>query len=104
MDVTKLVRVCLLEELLPGDMQAMTAEGEKILVANVEGRIYAVSNICTHEYAELANGFLIEHTITCPLHLSRFRLETGEVLNPPASKSLRTYNVVIRENVVYVQV
>ena len=102
--MVRLVRLCNLSELGPGDKHAVTVDGESILVANVDGRIYAVSNICTHEYAELVNGFLTEDTITCPLHLSRFKLETGETLNPPATKPLKTYKVVVERNEVYVQV
>lgn len=102
--MAKLFHVCNLGELQPGDKKPITADGESILVANIDGKIYAVSNICTHEYAELVNGFLIEDAITCPLHLSRFKLETGEVLNPPATKPLKTYKVVVQENGVYVEV
>jgi nitrite reductase/ring-hydroxylating ferredoxin subunit len=102
--MAKLVHVCDLEELQPGDKQAIRADGENILVANIDGKVYAVSNICTHEYAELVNGFLIEDTITCPLHLSRFNLQTGEALNPPATQPLKTYKIVVKENGVYVEV
>lgn len=98
-----LVRVCSVYELQPGHKTAIQAKGESILVANVGGNIYAVSNICTHEYAELVNGFLIEDTITCPLHLSRFRLETGEVVNSPATKPLKTYKVVLKGNDIFVE-
>lgn len=102
--MAKLVHVCDLGELQPGDKLAITTDGESILVANIEGKVYAVSNICTHEYAELVNGFLIEDAITCPLHLSRFKLETGEVLNLPATKPLKTYKVLIQDNGVYVEI
>jgi nitrite reductase/ring-hydroxylating ferredoxin subunit len=101
--MANLVRVCSISELQPGDKTAIQEEGRSILVANVDGKFYAVSNICTHEYAELVNGFLMEDVITCPLHLSRFRLETGEVLNPPATKPLRTYRVVLQGDDVYLE-
>jgi nitrite reductase/ring-hydroxylating ferredoxin subunit len=102
--MAKLFRVCDLGELQPGDKLAIAIDSESILVGNIDGKIYAVSNICTHEYAELVNGFLLEDTITCPLHLSRFKLETGDVLNPPATKPLKTYKVVVQEGGVYVEV
>jgi len=79
-------------------------EDEQILVLKHAGKIYAVSNICTHEYAELSNGIVLDGTITCPVHLSRFRLDTGEVLNPPAAKPLPTYKVEVVDGDVYVEV
>jgi 3-phenylpropionate/trans-cinnamate dioxygenase ferredoxin subunit len=102
--MTGLIRVCRLEELGEGDYRVVEAEGVQILVVKHGGRVYAVSNICTHQYAELSNGFLLEGTITCPIHLSRFRLDTGEVLNPPATKPLPTYKVVVKDGEVFVEV
>jgi 3-phenylpropionate/trans-cinnamate dioxygenase ferredoxin component len=73
---------------------------KKILIAKIHGKIYASDGICTHEYAELSNGFLNEEqrTVTCPLHLSVFNLESGIPLNPPAEKPLKTYEVKIKED------
>ena len=99
----KLTRVCSLNELSSGDKRAFEIEGQSILVVNLDGKVYAMSNICTHEYAELVNGFVLEDAITCPLHLSRFKVETGEVLNPPATKPLRTFTTVVQGNDVFVE-
>ncbi len=99
-----LYRVCRLEELGEGDSRTVEIDGEQVLVLKHAGRVYAVSNICTHEYAELSNGIVLEGTITCPVHLSRFRLDTGEVLNPPATRPLQTYKVVVKDGEVFVEV
>jgi 3-phenylpropionate/trans-cinnamate dioxygenase ferredoxin subunit len=99
----KLTRVCSLNELGAGMKQSFEIDDQCILVVNLNGKLYAMSNICTHEYAELANGFLLEDTITCPLHLSRFKVETGEVMNPPATKPLKTFTTVVQGNDVYVE-
>lgn len=102
--MVKLVRVGSLDEIAPGDKKVVEVEGQSILIVNVNGKVYAVSNICTHEYAELANGFVVEDTVTCPLHLSRFRLDTGEVLNPPAATQLKTYKVVLQGNEIFLEI
>ena len=77
-------------------------EGEQVLIINDNGKIYAVSNICTHEYAELENGLVVDGTLTCPVHLSRFRLEDGRVLNPPATKDLKIYPVSVKDGEVFI--
>jgi 3-phenylpropionate/trans-cinnamate dioxygenase ferredoxin subunit len=82
-------------------------KSKKILIAKIQDKIYATDGICTHEYADLSTGFLNEQekTITCPLHLSVFKLDSGAPQNPPAELPLKTYNVRIEEdNGVYIMV
>ena len=72
-------------------------DGTDILLANAGGTVYATQGICSHEYFELDKGFLTGDSITCALHLSRFDLETGEALDPPAELPLQVYPVAIEE-------
>ena len=102
--MSRLVKVGHISEIGEGDRIVIEEEGESILVLRYGDKIYAVSNICTHEYAEMKHGLVVDDTITCPVHLSRFKLDTGEVLNPPAEKPLKTYRVVIKDDVVYVEI
>jgi nitrite reductase/ring-hydroxylating ferredoxin subunit len=74
-----------------------------MMIVNVEGRLYAVNRICTHETADLSTGFLTDSEVTCPLHLSRFDVTNGSVKNPPATRPLRTYKLRVEETTVYVQ-
>ena len=71
---------------------------KQILLANLNGKIYATDRICTHAQADLLTGILGEEGVTCPLHLSTFNLETGVPQNLPAEKPLKTYNVKIEQN------
>ena len=50
------------------------------------------------------SGFLNEEekTVTCPLHLSVFKLENGIPQNPPAETAGKTYNTKIEANGIYV--
>jgi nitrite reductase/ring-hydroxylating ferredoxin subunit len=91
-------------ELLEGSMAPVDFEGVHILLARIGGRVFAVSGTCTHEDADLALGFKIEDRVTCPLHLSQFDLKTGEVLNPPATQPLRSFNVKIEGDAIFVEV
>lgn len=95
--------MCEESELPEGSFLVVDVEDQQVLVLKHGGRIYALSNICTHDYAELSNGLLMEGTITCPVHLSRFRLDTGEVLNPPAVKPLKVYRAVVEGGDVFVE-
>jgi nitrite reductase/ring-hydroxylating ferredoxin subunit len=76
-------------------MEMVQVDGTDILLVNLDGRIHAVQGICSHEYFELDKGFLTGDSVTCALHLSRFDLETGEALDPPAELSLAVYPVTV---------
>jgi nitrite reductase/ring-hydroxylating ferredoxin subunit len=78
--------------------------GEKrLMVVNVDGELHAVDRTCTHEDADLSTGFLIGSVVTCPLHLSRFDVITGEVQNAPATVPLKTYGLKVEGTSVYVR-
>ena len=87
-----------LAELPEGTMQMLWVDGtEPVLVVNVDGVVRAVQGICSHEYFELDKGFLTDGSLTCALHLSRFDLESGEPLDPPADEPLVVYPVSIED-------
>lgn len=79
-------------------MLIVQVDGTDILLVNLEGTVRAMQGICSHEYFELDKGFLTGDSITCALHLSRFDLETGEALDPPAELPLAMYPVQINES------
>jgi 3-phenylpropionate/trans-cinnamate dioxygenase ferredoxin subunit len=88
-----------------GTMKMAWAEGsDPVLVINQEGEFTALQGICSHEYFELDKGFLTAGTITCALHLSRFDLDSGEPLDPPADQPLAVYPVVIEDGRVLIEV
>lgn len=96
------IKLCNINEIKDGEMRAFDLEKEKqILLVNIGGnKFYAVDGICTHQYAELSEGFLNveEKTVTCPLHLSVFSLIDGKPQNPPAELPLKTYETKIEKN------
>jgi 3-phenylpropionate/trans-cinnamate dioxygenase ferredoxin component len=91
--LTRDIDVGAVEDLPDGTMQMIQVDGVDILLLNLHGRVHAMQGICSHEYFELDKGFLTNGSITCALHLSRFDLDTGEPLDPPAELPLVTFPV-----------
>ncbi len=98
------VKVCEVADVPLGTMRPVEVGEIKLMVVNVDGALYAVNRICSHETADLSTGFLVGSVVTCPLHLSRFDVKTGEVENPPATLPLETYKLKVEGASVYVQV
>ena len=70
-------------------------DDHQILVANVDGKYYAVGNICTHEEGPLDQGILDGYEVQCPWHQSRFDLRSGQSTQGPALASVPTYEVKV---------
>jgi nitrite reductase/ring-hydroxylating ferredoxin subunit len=100
------VRACDADELNSADPFAFDYGEKKIMLARFKNTVYATDRICTHAYADLSTGFMNEdeRTITCPLHMSSFKLEDGVPQNLPAEEPLKTYKTEIRDKAVYVMV
>ena len=102
--LTNWIKACSKDKVGSGDLYSFDHDEKKILLANLDGKIFATDRVCTHAEADLSTGMLSEEGVRCPLHLSVFNLETGIPQNPPAEKSLKTYNVKIDQNEIYVEV
>ena len=98
------IKACALNEVKEGELFGFHNNDKKILLANQKGKIFATDLICTHAEADLSTGFLSEEGVRCPLHLSVFNLQDGIPQNPPAESPLKTYNVKIEQDEIYVEV
>ena len=76
-----------------GDMKVFEVGDAPILVARVDGSLYAFSDICTHQGCNLNQGELEGTEIECECHGSVFDITTGEVVSPPAQDPLPVYPV-----------
>lgn len=70
-----------------------------VAVFNVDGKLCATQNGCTHRQGPLNEGELDGSTVTCPLHGSQFDVSTGAVLRGPATEPLKTYRVLVEGDV-----
>lgn len=73
-----------------------------VCVVRVDGQIHAINDVCTHEYALLSEGFCDDGEIECPLHQARFNVTTGKCTAGPAEEDVRTYQVKVEDDQVYV--
>jgi nitrite reductase/ring-hydroxylating ferredoxin subunit len=97
------VKVADTKDIQPSHMKAVEVNGEKICLANVEGKYYAIGNICTHLGGPLAQGKLEGHEVQCPWHGSRFDIRTGRVVRPPAMRSEPVYEIKLENDNILVK-
>jgi 3-phenylpropionate/trans-cinnamate dioxygenase ferredoxin subunit len=78
-----------------GELRAVEAGGRYLALAFTGGRWYAFDDDCTHEECPLSDGMLEGTRITCGCHFSEFDLETGAVLEGPATEPIGVYPVEV---------
>lgn len=62
----------------PDTMMTVEVGGQEVLIANVDGKYYAMGALCTHEQWDLSEGVLESTTVTCAGHGTVWDLKTGK--------------------------
>ncbi len=97
-------RICSLSDLTEDEGIRVESVTPPIAVfLTSEGQVHAIDDTCTHQNASLAEGWLEDGCIECPLHDSRFSLRTGAADAPPAKLPVRVHRVRVDEGEVYVE-
>ena len=86
----------------PGDYAQTELDGVIVAVFNIDGKYYAVEDICTHDGGGLAGGKIEGYCVVCPRHGAKFSLQTGEALTPPAYEPVRTYRTRVHDGMIEV--
>lgn len=78
-----------------GDLIGVEVDGEPVVIGRVEGQVYAIGGVCSHQFALLEEGGLEDNVVMCPLHDSGFDIRTGKAVRLPATAPVLTYDVKV---------
>ena len=100
------LRVAALDDIPEGegiviDRGVTGTDDDIALLRDEDDSVYALNNTCTHEVASLAEGWVEDGKVECPLHASKFCLRTGAVEGLPATRSTVAHRVELRDGEVY---
>lgn len=98
------VKVGRVEDIHAGVTTVVEIEGRTIILAKMNGEVFALQNMCTHDGGLLGDADIIDGQIECPRHGARFDIKTGEATRMPAVAELDTFEVKIEDGDVYVAV
>ena len=99
-DYTKIARTT---DIAEGQVKVYDCGDHKIALCNVDGKFFAVQDLCTHDGGPLGEGELVGCQIECPRHGARFDVKTGKALTLPAVIDIPTYVVDVRGEEIYVK-
>jgi nitrite reductase/ring-hydroxylating ferredoxin subunit len=83
------------KDIPPGTMTGVVSQNQSILLTNIDGKYYAIGDICTHQGCSLSDGNLDGEKVQCPCHGSIFNVKTGQVVQRPAKDNEPIYKVTV---------
>jgi 3-phenylpropionate/trans-cinnamate dioxygenase ferredoxin subunit len=90
-------------QIAPGKTLRVERDDTAILLCNVDGEIFAIEDLCTHDGGELDQGELDGCRIECPRHGAYFDVTTGAALTMPAILPVRTFKVRLEGDAIFVE-
>jgi 3-phenylpropionate/trans-cinnamate dioxygenase ferredoxin subunit len=101
------IKVASLAEIPEGGMICRAHAGRQLLLARVDGQVYAIDDVCTHAGASLHEGDLGregQYLVTCPWHEAHFDVRTGKVnQDTDWACDTRAFRVEVRGDEVWVE-
>ena len=87
------VKVAKLADVPEGTVRVRRVGDREIALCNVDGEIYAIDNVCTHDEGSLDQGELDGCEVECPRHGARFDVRNGKAVEGPAILPVDTFDV-----------
>ena len=79
-------------------------DGLAYALFRLEDGVYALDDVCSHEYSRLSEGEIWDDEVYCPKHGSRFCIRSGDVRSFPAFKPVSAYAVKIENGTVFIDI
>lgn len=81
---------------------SVSVDGEPVALFRTEEGIFALDDVCSHEYSLLSEGDVWAGEVYCQKHGSRFNLRTGAVTGLPATRPVGTWDVKVENGEIWV--
>ena len=99
----RFVKVCLGTDIPEGEVRSFEAEGTGIAIARLDGKLFAIEDVCTHDDGPLGEGALEGCEIECPRHGARFDVRTGAATRMPAAGPVPVFAVKVENGEILVE-
>jgi nitrite reductase/ring-hydroxylating ferredoxin subunit len=92
-------RVANKRDIKEGSLLGVELEGNNIVLAMINGQVFAMDAVCSHQGAPLEEGTLEGFNLTCPWHYAVFDVRNGKVSDRTVwAKNQTSYPVNVDES------
>jgi 3-phenylpropionate/trans-cinnamate dioxygenase ferredoxin subunit len=99
-----MIKVATLDEIPVNGSKLVEIEEYRIALFNLNGEIYAIEDVCTHDGGPLVEGDVVNgNEVKCPRHGARFDIRTGAALSFPAFEATTSYAVKLEGQEVWIE-
>ncbi|MES2106038.1 MAG: non-heme iron oxygenase ferredoxin subunit [Pseudomonadota bacterium] len=92
------------DELAEGEVLGVNAAEKPVALYFFDGEYFATSNVCTHQFALLSEGYFEDGCIECPLHQGRFDVRTGKAMCAPLTENITCFPVKTDGDSIYADI
>lgn len=104
MNMDEFIKVATISEIPVGGRKLVEIDDVRIALFNLDGAIYAIEDVCTHDGGPLVEGEIVnECQVECPRHGARFDIRTGAAVSFPAFEATNIYDVRIEGDDIYLE-
>jgi 3-phenylpropionate/trans-cinnamate dioxygenase ferredoxin subunit len=102
--MSNFIKVATVDEIPVGESKLVEVEEVRIALFNLDGKIYAIEDVCTHDGGPLVEGTIVNGCeVLCPRHGARFDIRTGKAVSFPAFEATNSYAVRIEDENILIE-
>ncbi|MCC6511726.1 MAG: non-heme iron oxygenase ferredoxin subunit [Pirellulaceae bacterium] len=101
--MSEFIEVAKLSAIPVGGKLCVEIDDRYIVLVHLDGTVYCIDDVCTHDGGPLGEGELIDHCLVCPRHGAKFDIRTGAAVCMPATEATGCHTVRIEGDKIFVK-
>jgi 3-phenylpropionate/trans-cinnamate dioxygenase ferredoxin subunit len=101
--MSEFVRVAKAADIPDPGKQIVEVDDRLVVIFHVDGKFYALDDVCTHDGGPLGEGQLDGFCIACPRHGAKFDIRDGRALTMPATQATAAHEVKVEAGEILVR-
>ena len=97
------VKVSQLSDIPDPGRKLVELEDRLVVLFHINGEVFCIDDVCTHDGGPLGEGELEDHGIACPRHGAKFDVRTGNALTMPATEATAAHEVTLEGDSILVK-